>query len=139
MEGRANRHNKDKPVSIVFPAPKSTTEQVPAHTRSAYIEKVTEHTGNEPKRRCTKSEVWGTDPIRRSECLSNQEASEKVLVTRAVSSIPKISTPKAYIDTINSPEGKLWKEAMDYKLTKLEEMNTWTEVDKSDVLSGAQI
>ena len=139
MEGRENRRNKDKPASVVFPVSKSTTEQVPAHMRSAYIEEVTEHTSNEPKRRRTRSEVWGTDPIRRSDRLSNQEASEKVLVTRAVGNTSKIRTPKAYNDVINLPEGKLWKEAMDYELTKLKEMNTWSEVDKSDVPSDAQI
>jgi len=142
LEGRANRVNKDEPVSVVFPVTESTTEQAPAHTRSAYIEEVTDM-GDESKKRRTRSEVWGSDPVRRSERLSNQEASkevsEKVLVTRAVSSASEIHTPRAYNDAINSPEGKLWKEAMDYELAKLEEMNTWSEVDKSDVPSGIQI
>jgi len=52
---------------------------------------------------------------------------------------PNIHTPKAYTDAVNSPEGKLWKEAMDYELDKLEEMNTWSEVDKSDVPTDAQV
>jgi len=85
------------------------------------------------------SEMWGTDPIRRSDRFSNQEASKKVLVTRAVGNTSEICTPKVYNDAINLPEGKLWKEAMDYELTKLEEMNTWSEVDKSDVPSDAQV
>src|SRR5882724_1144117 len=139
MEGRANRRNKDEPASIVFLVSESTTGQVPAHMRSAYIKEVTEHTSNDPKRRRTRSEVWGTDPIRRSDRLSNQEDSKKVLVTRAVGNMSKIRTPKAYNDAINLPEGKLWKEAMDYELTKLKEMNTWSEVDKSNVLSDAQV
>jgi len=142
LEGRANRVNKDEPVSVVFPVTESTTEQAPAHTRSAYIEEVTDM-GDGSKKRSIRSEVWGSDPVRRSKRLSNQEASkevsEKVLVTRAISSAPEIRTPRAYNDAINSPEGKLWKEAMDYELAKLEEMNTWSEVDKSDVLSGTQI
>ena len=33
----------------------------------------------------------------------------------------------------------LWKEAMDYKLTKLEEMNMWTKIEAMDVPSDAQI
>ena len=28
---------------------------------------------------------------------------------------------------------------MDYKLTKLEEMNTWSQIDKTDIPQGAQI
>src|SRR5882724_2252957 len=55
------------------------------------------------------------------------------------SNTPEMHTPKAYTDTVNSPEGKLWKEAMDYELTKLEEMNTWSEVNRSDMPSGTQI
>jgi len=40
---------------------------------------------------------------------------------------------------VNSPEGKQWRDTMDYKLTKLKEMNTWSEIDKTDVPQGAQI
>jgi len=40
---------------------------------------------------------------------------------------------------MNSPEGKLWKDVMDYELTKLEEMNTWSEIDKANIPQEAQI
>src|SRR5882724_12809062 len=40
---------------------------------------------------------------------------------------------------MNSPEGKLWKDIMDYELTKLEEMNMWSEIDKANVPQEAQI
>ena len=96
-------------------------------------------TDNEPRRRRTRSEVWGIDPIRRSDHLSNQEVGEKVFITKMTSNTPEIYTPKAHTNTVNSPKGKLWKEAMDYELTKLEEMNTWSEVDRSDIPSGTQV
>src|SRR5882724_6417404 len=50
-----------------------------------------------------------------------------------------IKIPKAYKDAMNSPEGKDWKGAMNYKLTKLEEINTWSKMDETDVPQGAQI
>ena len=50
-----------------------------------------------------------------------------------------MKTPRAYSDAISLPEGKLWKDAMDYELAKLEEMNTWSEVDRAVVLPDAQI
>jgi len=34
---------------------------------------------------------------------------------------------------VDSPEEKQWRDAMNYELTKLEEMNTWSEIDKSDL------
>jgi len=40
---------------------------------------------------------------------------------------------------VNSPEGNIWKDMIDYKLTKLEEMNTWSEIDKADIPQEAQI
>jgi len=46
---------------------------------------------------------------------------------------PKTKIPKAYKDAVESPEGKQWKDVMDYELTKLKEMNTWSEIDKMDV------
>ena len=49
-----------------------------------------------------------------------------------------IQIPKAYTDTINAPEGALWKEAIDYELTKLE-MNTWTQTEAMDIPPDAQI
>jgi len=105
---------------------------------SAHIEEVSMAT-DKPRRRHMRLEVWGIDPIRRSDHLSNQEAGEKVFITKTTSNTPEMYTPKAYTDAVNSPKGKLWKEAMDYKLTKLEEMNTWSEVGRSDMPSGAQV
>ena len=78
--------------------------------------------------------MWGTDPTRRSEHIRN-----KVLITKSNSDTPDIKTPSNYDDAVNSPEGKLWRDVMDYKLTKLEEMNTWNEIDKSDIPSSTQI
>ena len=139
LHGRkANRHNKDEPAAITFQVKPTIVDQEPAHTESAYIEELSDSTSIEPKKWCTKSEVWGTDATRQSERISNQGASEKVLVTKAISN-PEIWIPKAYTDAINSPEGKLWKEAMDYELTKLEEMSTRSEVDQSDMPADTQI
>jgi len=73
--------------------------------------------------------VWGTDPTRRSEHISN-----KVLIAKTTGELPK-----AYEDAVESPDGQQWKDAMDYELTKLEEMNTWSEIDESDVPPEAQI
>src|SRR5882724_389601 len=135
MEGKANRRDKDDTVP-------ATSEPIVGQQSepmdSTHIEEVSMAT-DEPRRRRTRSEVWGIDPIRRSDRLSNQEAGEKVFITKTTSNTPEMYTPKAYTDTVNSPEGKLWKEAMDYELTKLEEMNTWSEVDRSDVPSGTQV
>src|SRR5882724_6212515 len=86
-------------------------------------------------KRWTRSKVWGTDPTRRSECISN-----RVLITKASEDdAPVAKLPKMYKDAVESPEGQHWKEAMDYELTKLEEMNTWTEIDESDLPPGAQV
>jgi len=52
---------------------------------------------------------------------------------------PVIKNPKTYKDAIESPEGPHWKEAMDYELSKLEEMNMWSEIDKTDIPPKAQI
>jgi len=51
----------------------------------------------------------------------------------------EIKTPKAYSDAIESPKGKLWKDAMDHELAKLEEMNTWSDIEESNVPQGKQI
>ena len=83
--------------------------------------------------------VWGNDPVWRSKRLTNQGVSEKVLITKANSDMSGIRLPKAYNDAVNSPEGRLWKEAMYYELTKLEEMNTWSEVNESNISFGVQI
>ena len=60
--------------------------------------------------------------MRQSECLKDQEAGDKVLITKVTNKemLPEIKTPKAYSDAISSSEGKFWKAAMDYKL--IEEM-----------------
>jgi len=49
---------------------------------SVHIEEVTETEAEakENRRRCTRSEVWGTDPIRQSERLTGQ--SKKVLIMK---------------------------------------------------------
>jgi len=52
---------------------------------------------------------------------------------------PVIKIPKAYKDTVNSLEGKQWRDTMDYKLIKLEEMNTWSEIKNTNIPQGAQI
>jgi len=97
----------------------------------------TEAEAEEKTKRQTKSEVWGTDPVRQSEQIMGQN--KKVLVTKAKCDSPDIQIPKAYADTINTPEGAHWKETMDYELAKLEEMNTWTETETTDVPCDAQI
>src|SRR5882724_1070542 len=137
MEGKANRRDKDN--TVAFPATsESIVRQQSEPVDSAHIEEVSTAT-DETRRRRTRSEVWEIDSIRRSDHLSNQEAGEKVFITKTTSNTPEMYTPKAYTDAVNSPKGKLWKEAMDYKLTKLKEMNTWSEVDRSDVPSGTQV
>jgi len=51
----------------------------------------------------------------------------------------EIKIPRAYDDAVTSPEGTLWKEAMDYELDKLEEMDMWSVIEKADVPQGMQI
>ena len=85
-----------------------------------------------PGRR-TRSEVWGTDPTRRSERISN-----RILIT-TTDNAPVIKHPKTYRDAIETPEGPHWKEDMDYELSKLKEMNTWSAIDKKDIPLEAQI
>ena len=80
---------------------------------------------DEAPRQRTRSEVWGTDPTRRSKRISN-----KVLIAKTTSDAPAPQLPKAYEDAMESPEGQQWKDAMDYELAKLEEMNTWSETDE---------
>ena len=50
------------------------------------------------------------------------------------SDTPEIITPKGYKDAISSTEAKHLKDTMDYELTKLSEMNTWDEMNESDIL-----
>ena len=96
---------------------------------------------DETKTRRTRSEVWGTEPSRRSEHLQDQKNDNQVLITKVFENenSPEIKTPQTYSQAINSPEGKSWKEAMDYELSKLKEMNTWSELDKTDIPQNAQI
>src|SRR6266481_1592629 len=47
----------------------------------------------------------------------------------------KQQSPHHEVDEV----GKLWKDAMDYELAKLEEMNTWSEVDQAVVPPNMQI
>jgi len=67
------------------------------------------HTENQrnTSRRQTRSEVWGTDPIRRSERINN-----KVLIAKTTSDAPAPHY-QAYEDAMESPEGQQWKDAMD--------------------------
>src|SRR5882724_5190874 len=55
------------------------------------------------------------------------------------SDTPEIMTPKGYNDAVSSPEAKHWKDAMDYELTKLSEMNTWDEMNESNVPLNMQV
>src|SRR5882724_9466988 len=76
----------------------------------------------------------GTDPTRRSKCIS-----QKVFIMKTNSDTPEIITPKGYKDAISSPEAKHWKDTMDYEFTKLSEMNTWDEMNESNIPSNAQV
>lgn len=73
--------------------------------------------------------------------MREQEDSVKVLVTKATTKdiTTDVRTPRGYQDAINSPEGKDWSDAMDYELSKLVEMNTWTEIEAKDVPENAQV
>ena len=126
MEGKGKHSDKDPPSLVEFPS-----------QETGKVDDAQASEGNETRRRRTRSEVWGTDPTRRSERFTNP--SDKVLVTRVHEHAPEIKIPRAYTDAVRSPEGKLWKDAMDYELTKLEEMSTWSDIDKSDVPHGVQI
>jgi len=55
------------------------------------------------------------------------------------SDTPEIIIPKGYKDTISSPEANLWKDMIDYELSKLSEMNTWDEMDESNIPSSMQV
>src|SRR5882672_5406239 len=140
MEGTANRSSNEDQSSPDFLRPEHAyAGQESRQNESASIEEMPDYTGEESKRRRTKSEVWGTDPSRRSERITNQGANEKVLVTKTTSDTLEIKLPKTYHEAIASPDGKLWKDAMDYELAKLEEMSTWSEINETDVPSGAQV
>ena len=89
---------------------------------------------DEAPRRRTKSEVWGTDPTRRSEHIT-----DRVLITKSGEDSPVIEIPKAYEDAMRSPEGKHWREVMDYEFNKLKEKDTWSEFNKTDIPWEAQV
>ena len=50
-----------------------------------------------------------------------------------------VKIPRGYQDAIKLTEGKNWTDAMDYELSKLEEMNMWTEVKANDIPDDAQV
>jgi len=64
---------------------------------------------------------------------------DKVLITKSGEDSPVIEIPKAYEDTMKSPEGKHWREAMNYELNKLKDGETWSEFDKINVPQEAQV
>ena len=123
MEGTGNRYNKNGPLPLELP----TVEHMP-DTES-----------DETQKKRSRSEVWGSDPTCRSKHLSNQETSNKVLITKVTVDAPDIKIPKAYSNAISSLKGKLWKDAMDYELDKLEEMNAWSEMNESNIPQSKQI
>jgi len=53
--------------------------------------------------------VWGADPTRQSECIT-----DKVLITKLEEDSPMIKIPRAYEDAMRSLEGRHWREVMDY-------------------------
>src|SRR5882724_7244446 len=123
-EDQSNRNNKEgSPIEF----PSQTTET--SDEKDTHVENQ-----EDMSRRRTRSEVWGTDPTWRSERISN-----KVLISKTTSDAPGPQLPKTYEDAMESPEGQQWKDAMDYELAKLEEMNTWSETDELDVPPEAQI
>jgi len=128
VEGDAHRRNNDDPPVLEFP-----------NQESAHIEEMagTEAEAEEKSKRRTRSEVWGTDPVRRSERTTGQD--EKVLIMKDKCDSPDIRIPKTYADAIKTPEKARWKKAMDYELAKLEEMNTWTETETADLPCDTQI
>ena len=123
MEGTGNRFNKNGPPPLKLPT----------------VEHTSDTNSDETRKKRSRSEVWGSNPTCRSEHLSNQETSNKVLIMKVTVNAPDTKIPKAYSDAISSPEGKLWKDAMDYELDKLEEMNMWSEMNKADIPQGKQI
>ena len=96
---------------------------------------------NKVKERQTRSEIWETEPMRRSEWIQDQEVSSTVLVTKTVNKGPslEIKIPRTYLNTIKSSKGKFWKDAMDYESDKLEEMNTWDKIDSNNITDDDQI
>src|SRR6266481_9994177 len=123
VEGKAAR-NGNTGSSLEFPSQPANSNEENTGTSDESKE----------QRRRTQSEVWGTDPTRRSERISN-----KVFITQNTSNVSEVKIQKAYNDAISSPEGNFWKDAMYYELTKLKEMNTWSEVDQTNILQDAQV
>ena len=81
------------------------------------------------------SEVWGTEPSRRSEHLQDQRTNDQVLIMKVINNEHslEIKIPRTYSKAVISPERKSWKDVMDYELSKLEEMNTWLEFNETDI------
>ena len=125
MDGIAHCQIKDTPSTLPFPKQESThIEEVTKAEAKAEVK------AEESRRRHTRSEVWGTDPTRRSDQLAGKN---KILATRTQDNVPDIVISQAYSDAIHTPEGKLWKDVMDYELAKLEEMNTWSKINEGDI------
>ena len=96
---------------------------------------------DEIKRRRTRSEVWGTEPSRKSKRLREQSTNDQVLIMKVIDNENslEIKIPRTYSEAVNLPEGKSWKDAMDYEIFKPEEMNTWSEFNEADVPQSGQI
>ena len=127
IEGTSHRNNEGKTLEF------SNQEDEKENDSQGHEEEV--------KTRQTRSEVWGTEPSRRSERLQDPKTDNQVLITKVIEeeNTPDIKIPQTYSQAVNSLEGKSWKDAMDYKLSKLKEMNTGSELNEADLPQGAQI
>jgi len=84
-EDQSNRNNKEgSPIEF----PSQTTET--SDEKDTHVENQ-----EDMSRRRTRSEVWGTDPTWRSECISN-----KVLIAKTTSDAPAPQLPKTYEDAM---------------------------------------
>ena len=90
-EDQSNRNDKEE-SPIEFPSQVTeTSNEKDTHTEDQ----------EDTSRRWTRSEVWGTDPTRRSECIS-----DKVLIAKTTGDTPVAQLPKAYEDAVESPDGQ---------------------------------
>ena len=107
IEGTGHRNNEGKTVEFSNQGDKDKDDNQ-------------EHE-NKAKTRRTRSEVWGIEPLRRSEHLQDQKTDNQVLITKTIEdeNPPEIKIPGTYSQAVNSSEGESWKEAMDYELSKL--------------------
>ena len=78
---------------------------------------------------------------RRSKWIRNQGVSNHILVTKVVveNDTTDIKIPHTHKDALQLPEAKHWADAMNYKMSKLEEMDTWVEIDKKNIPDNAQV